>query len=687
MKSLYLRGMSLLLLLTMLLLYCGCKKQEKAADSKQEVIQIMEDYLNQLSTLPVSFYYRDQIYHGLGADFTEISRSTAETEHRTETSVILLHKDQLLQITLYTAVYPDYGAYEWTLYFQNTGTQRSGRLSAVRCVDMYIEGSRPVLKGIGGDSVHLYAPYEKDLTVETAVFRSDIGRPTHGGFPYFNLEYGSGGLLMAIGWPGCWEAEFSAADNGTTHVTGGLYGFDSDLLPGETVRSPLMAFVKYNSRDAHIAANAWRHWYIDCNMPKINGNPYPTILAAGSNRMTSLMTGATEKNQVAIMERIVEHGIPISYWWMDAGWYAGVGGKRISSWWDTGTLQVDSGKFPTGLAAVTEACAEHGIKTLLWFEPEWFRLDLEAFLAETPDFDRSWLILYDSAWTNTGHPWYLLHFGIPACREWVFNRVCNVLDTAGISVYRQDFNANPGPSWRYADEAGRAGMTENLYVQGYLAYWDALRQRYPDMMIDSCASGGGRNDLETMRRSVPLTRSDYNYCDYNIRQSMIQSLNEWLPYHGSIGPTEAFASVVDGYGLRSSYCASLDLTYSVNKTDFDWELLKSRCEEFLSLKDYVLADYYPLTEWSSSDAAWRGWEYFDPEKDEGVLQLFRPEKCGAAELKIKLYGLHENQVYLLTDTDGVNSCTATGRELMERGITIVLAEPRSAAVVMVQPAK
>jgi hypothetical protein len=55
----------------------------------------------------------------------------------------------------------------------------------------------------------------------------------------------------------------------------------------------------------------------------------------------------------------------------------------------------------------------------------------------------------------------------------------------------------------------RQGMTDNLHVQGYLAYWDALRRRRPNLVIDSCASGGRRNDLETMRRAVPLHPTDY----------------------------------------------------------------------------------------------------------------------------------------------------------------------------------
>ena len=56
--------------------------------------------------------------------------------------------------------------------------------------------------------------------------------------------------------------------------------------------------------------------------------------------------------------------------------------------------------------------------------------------------------------------------------------------------------------WRRNDAPDRQGLTENLYVQGYLAYWDALRRRQPQLRIDSCASGGRRDDLETLRRAV-----------------------------------------------------------------------------------------------------------------------------------------------------------------------------------------
>ena len=68
------------------------------------------------------------------------------------------------------------------------------------------------------------------------------------------------------------------------------------------------------------------------------------------------------------------------------------------------------------------------------------------------------------------------------------------------------------------------GIAENLYAQGYYLYWDLLIERFPNMMIDSCAAGGGRNDIESMRRSVPLHKTDHDYSNQEDKQAMHQTL-------------------------------------------------------------------------------------------------------------------------------------------------------------------
>ena len=100
----------------------------------------------------------------------------------------------------------------------------------------------------------------------------------------------------------------------------------------------------------------------------------------------------------------------------------------------------------------------------------------------------------------------LLNLGNPAGAPWLIDHVDHLLTDQGIDLYRQDFNINPlRLSGAHTDAADRQGITEIRHVKAYLAYWDELRHRHPDMLIDSCASGGRRNDLETLRRAVPLS--------------------------------------------------------------------------------------------------------------------------------------------------------------------------------------
>ena len=132
-----------------------------------------------------------------------------------------------------------------------------------------------------------------------------------------------------------------------------------------------------------------------------------------------------------------------------------------------------------------------GIKTIVWFEPE----------RVTPG---TWLTEHHPEWILGGKGGGLLNLGNPAARAWLTDHVDKLMTEQGIDLYRQDFNMDPLALWRGNDAEDRQGITEIHHVEGYLAYWDELLRRHPDMFIDSCASGGRRNDLETMRRAIPL---------------------------------------------------------------------------------------------------------------------------------------------------------------------------------------
>ena len=142
----------------------------------------------------------------------------------------------------------------------------------------------------------------------------------------------------------------------------------------------------------------------------------------------------------------------------------------------------------------------------------------------------------------------LLNLGDPAARQWLTDHVDRLLTEQGIDLYRQDFNMDPLAFWRAADAPDRQGITENQArdrLPGVLGRTAAPASRHADRLL--CARGGRRNDLETMRRAVPLWRSDYAFEPIG-HQCMTYGISLWLPYHGTgtvacaTRPTTAAAS-------------------------------------------------------------------------------------------------------------------------------------------------
>ena len=113
----------------------------------------------------------------------------------------------------------------------------------------------------------------------------------------------------------------------------------------------------------------------------------------------------------------------------------------------------------------------------------------------------------------------------------------------------------PLPAWRRNDAPDRQGIIENMYVQGHMAFWDELKRRNPHLRIDACASGGRRNDLETMKRAVPLLRSDFQWhWMENVvhgNQGQTYGLSSWLPFQGT------GVYFYDTYRMRSFYMLAL----------------------------------------------------------------------------------------------------------------------------------
>lgn len=567
--------------------------------------------------------------------------------------------------------YTHYPVLEWIVYLRNDGTRDTPILEGVQALDASFGKSGPgdfLLHCRQGDSCAMesFAPYEVSLppgTEERFGPRAGSGKSSDGprGWPYFRLQAPGGNLLLAIGWPGQWAGTFRRDEADRLRIIAGQQTTHLTLRPGEEIRTPLIALMFPGVDDPVAAHNLWRRWMLEHNLPRAGGRLPPTMISA----CPSPLAEQSADNCRAMTEIITAPGSGLDALWIDAGWYPCATGPYAGNdrWLNTGTWTPDPVRLPDGFARFSRQLHAHGKRFILWFEPERVG-DARSWLARTHP---EWLL------PGTSHG-SLLNLGHPDARQWLVQHVSGLIQSEGVDWYREDLNGGgPGPAWRRHDAPDRQGLTENLHVQGHLAYWDQLRRRHPGLFIDNCASGGRRNDLETLRRSVPLCRTDFvsnTRTNAIATQSHTLALASWLPYYGAAGFfTEPFIT-------RSYYAPAM--------TPWDGPAVPGSRQAYLEagrVAPLMLGDFYPLTPASLADHIWVAWQFDRPDLGAGVVQAFRRPTCREPSRVLRLQGLAPEQIYEVEDLDG-GTCRYRGRELGDNGL-VVRAEPAPAARVWI----
>jgi alpha-galactosidase len=555
--------------------------------------------------------------------------------------------------------YSDFPAVEWMLHFENTGTADTPILADIQTIDAgFVRPSDAefTLHRIKGDlcAPDSFQPLTETLGPKAAMALAPVGgRPTCDTNPYWNFETEVKGFIVALGWPGQWLSRFDRDEGRTLRIRAGQELTHFTLRPGEEARSPLVALLFYQG-DWIRGQNLWRRWMVAHNIPRPGGKLVPTHYGT----CWSIDLHPSAEVETAILRGFLRGKIPLEFYYIDAGWYPGKG-----NWWESaGTWEVDRQRFPKGIREVSDLAHANGMQFVLWFEPE------RAWAG-------SWLAENHPEWILGGKGGGLVNLGNPDAWRWIVDRIDSLITSEGVDVYRQDFNIAPLGYWRGADAPDRQGMTEMNHCVGYLAFWDELLRRHPKLWIDSCASGGRRNDLETMRRSVPLLRSD---CagDPLIQQCHTYGLSLWLPYYGS---GQGMAGV---YWFRSCIFPASRIGCDTRNKDLDYALLRRMIAEYHKVQPYLLGDYYPLTPYSLEKNAWIGWQFDEPALGGGFVQAFRRDEAKENSFVLKLQGLVPDATYAVENLDDGKIENRIGKDLMTTGLHIkIITQPGSALFV------
>jgi len=568
-----------------------------------------------------------------------------------------------LEVRSEATLFNDFPAVEWVVHLQNTGPTNTPILEAIQAFD----GPLPV-PAAGPATLHwargAVASFD-DFAPQATVLKRDAklrlqpggGRSSSQVLPFFNVEGANGGLVIALGWSGEWAAEFSADARGQPQLKTGLAHTHLLLHPGESIRTPRVLFLFYEG-DRWRGQNLLRQFLLAHHRPRRGGQPLVAPITCGN------WGGTRAEVHLDNIRQIVQHDLPVEYYWIDAEWY-GKGGWPVN----VGDWTVKTDLYPEGFRPISDALRRAGRQLLLWFEPE-------RVFKGTPWHreHRAWLL-------DLGHDSCLLNLGNPAARRFLTDFVSAKVKEFGLGCYRQDFNIDPLEFWRKNDPPDRQGITEIRYIEGLYAFWDELLTRHPDLIIDNCASGGRRIDLETVGRATPFWRTD-GPRDPIAHQCHSYGLLAWVPLSATSQDRAR-----DDYEFRSSMCSGLCLNWWVAgdvpaariPPDFPFDWAKRTLAQYLKLRPLWYGEFYPLTAYSQARDVWMAYQLHRPDLGQGLVVALRRPDSPYESARFPLRGLDEATVYQVTNLDTGQKHAVAGGDLCRDGIEVVIpARPASA---------
>ncbi|GFO84598.1 alpha-galactosidase [Anaerostipes butyraticus] len=191
----------------------------------------------------------------------------------------------------------------------------------------------------------------------------------------------------------------------------------------------------------------------------------------------------TEEKILEIADKAAEVGAELFV--LDDGWF----GKRDDTKSSLGDWTEDRRKLPDGLKGLEEKIHEKGLMFGIWLEPEMISID-SCLYRKHPDY-----VLHTPGRPYTfGRGQLVLDLSRKEVCDYVIESISNVLDCARIDYVKWDMNRHLTDVGSGAFPAERQGEITHRYVLGLYRILDTLTTRYPDILFESCSSGGGRFD-------------------------------------------------------------------------------------------------------------------------------------------------------------------------------------------------
>ncbi|MBN1350374.1 alpha-galactosidase [candidate division KSB1 bacterium] len=510
------------------------------------------------------------------------------------------------------------------------------------------------------------------------------GTNGHSGFgnPFFMIRNEMTGetAIGALAWSGNWFMEFwrdPSLDLSGQPARGANLAFRFGPLgpaplrviaPGETVVSPETHLALLHASTDDCVAALHGHLRASVIPPRPEGKEFFTV----AGRVVE------EPGNWILKEMDIAAAMGVDAFMVDAGWY----GDTFGSWTDRrGDWEVGDW-MPGGLAGCRSHCHERGMMFGLWMEPETAG-SKSKLLRDHPD----WLLKTD----GDREVAQMLDLSHPGAAQYMTEAILRTIKEHRLDFFKIDYNCRV----HEGGQRERDGLIEHELWRHYEALYsvfDRVRAEMPEVALECCSSGGGRNDLGMMSRFHYACESDFSTFPRSIRA--INGLTMFLPpealcyYHNHVPVAHQKADlethlrvtlfaqpVFVGFGAqaadRTTPYFELTKRYIALAKKFTGQILASRPRVFHHTPNIGLLE----------PADWCVLEYAAQDQSRGYAGLFKlTSNC--SEYRFYPRGADISVEYEVTLDNHRQTFRISGSDLLNRGLRVRLDTPMTSELVL-----
>jgi alpha-galactosidase len=471
-----------------------------------------------------------------------------------------------------------------------------------------------------------------------------LGRP--------NETYG-----VNLVWSGEHRTTAEADETGRTRLVTGInpVSFDYELDPGETFYTP-EAVLAYGKDESEVACRMHRFVSRHIVRGKWKNEPRPILV----NNWEGTYFDFNREKILGIARKAAEVGAELFV--LDDGWF----GHRDD---DTSSLGdwYDYSDKTGGIVSLAESIRGMGLKFGIWLEPEMISENSDLY-RKHPEYCMKSPRREPTRMRNQ----LMLNLVDPQVQGFVFRTVSRIIATTKASYVKWDFNRKMTDCF---DRNTRGGEYKYRYCLGLYSILNKLVDRFPNVLFESCASGGGRFDLGLLCFMPQVWTSD----NTDAKDRLMIQAGTACGYPQSTMGAHVSASPNHQTGNRNSLetrfriaCGGL-LGYECDLTSLKEEELTQIKEQIAFYKKHrktlQYGTYYALGDVFKDEIG--GFMTVTEDKSEGIAVVAIPNRrTRVFNLRVKFAGLDENATYHVSirgEKGGLQRVGTASGELLKKG--------------------